>query len=92
MQLRNGAAQYGEQVKAAFDIYLPSLAHAFGYELSADRQLNSKFWLAFSQMIIYREPRSLDQMASVGLPRVPTSQTGNSSTNESASDKDDDSD
>jgi hypothetical protein len=60
MQLRNSAEQYGEQVNAAFDIYLPPLARAFAYELSADRRLNSKFWLAFSQMMIFREPRSLE--------------------------------
>jgi hypothetical protein len=77
IQLRNSAEQYGEQVKAAFDVYLPPLARAFGYELSADRELNSKFWVAFSQAMIFREPRSLDVMASVGLPRIPCLQAGN---------------
>jgi hypothetical protein len=41
-----------------------------GYELSADRKLNGKFWLAFSQMMIYRDPRSLDQMAFARLTRM----------------------
>jgi hypothetical protein len=88
IQLRDSAEQYGEQVKAAFDIYLPPLARAFGYELSADRKVNSKFWLAFSQMMIFREPRSLDAMASVGLPRIACLQTGTPAVDNSAAEAD----
>ena len=91
-QLRNCAQQFGEQVKAAFDVYLPPLALALGYELSADREKNTKFWLAFSQMMIYREPRSLDQMASAGLRRIPALQIESNSTPESVSDESNDPD
>jgi hypothetical protein len=69
-QARSSAEQFGEQVKAAFDLYLPVLAKSLGYSLSSDQQRNRSFWKAFSQMTVYHQPESLDAMALVGLIRV----------------------
>lgn len=67
---RNSAGQYGEQVKAAFDVYLPELARKLGYELSADPKKNRTFWVVFSQTMVYPDPSSLERLEAVGLKRI----------------------
>lgn len=73
---RNSAQQYGHQVKAAFDVYLPALATKLGYVLSPDVDKNRKFWSAFSEVMIYRDQGALTDMVEAGLKRVPVSGEG----------------
>jgi hypothetical protein len=70
VRARSSAQQFGEQVKAAFDVYLPGLAGKLGYTLSSDPEKNEKFWKAFSQVMVHRDPRALKDMLEVGLERV----------------------
>lgn len=64
---RSSAQQYGEHVKAAFDIYLPALANKLGYALSSDVGKNMEFWTAFSEIMIYRDARALTDVVGAGL-------------------------
>jgi hypothetical protein len=59
-QARVAAEQWGEWVKAAFDIYLPDLCKKLGYDLPPGRAEQQKFWLHLSQAFLYRHPDSLD--------------------------------
>lgn len=67
---RSSAEQYGEQVKAAFDMYLPELANKLGFKLSWDTEKNRAFWISFSQMMVYPSKKSLQRMIDVGLKRA----------------------
>jgi hypothetical protein len=70
---RSSVQQFGEQVKAAFDIYLPALATKLGYTLSSDTAKNRKFWEAFSQVMVHRDAGALEEMMDAGLERIPAS-------------------
>jgi hypothetical protein len=70
---RSSVQQFGEQVKAAFDIYLPALAAKLGYMLSSDTAKNRQFWKAFSQVMVYRDAGASDEMMKAGLERIPSS-------------------
>jgi hypothetical protein len=68
----SSAQQYGEHVKAAFDVYLPPLANKLGYVLSSDVDKNRKFWTAFSEIMIYRDRLALTDVVGAGLqPSLP---------------------
>ena len=73
MRAQSSVQQYGDQVKAAFDIYLPALATKLGYVLSSDVDQNKKFWRAFSRVMVYRKEEALKSMAKAGLKRAPGS-------------------
>src|ERR1043166_3041244 len=64
---RSSAARYGEQVKAAFDIYLPQLAQKLGFVLSQEVEKNRAFWQAYSRLMVYRDPDALEEMSAAGL-------------------------
>mgnify|MGYP006193474647 CR=1 FL=1 len=48
------AEQWGEWVKAAFDVFLPALCHKLGYKKPRTAEDERKFWLSFSQGTAYR--------------------------------------
>jgi len=73
---RSSVQQYGEQVKAAFDVYLPALATKLGYVLSSDVGNNRKFWSAFSEIMIYRDEAALTDIVGSGLNKAPVSGEG----------------
>jgi hypothetical protein len=85
---RSSAQQFGEQVKAAFDIYLPELAARLGFVLSSDTAKNRKFWEAFSQVMVHRDAGALKEMMAAGLERVSasTKETGSAETSAAAND------
>jgi hypothetical protein len=60
------AENYGEQVKAAFDIYLPKLANTLGFALPADADIIRAFWQCFGQMMVNPEQDSMDEMLRCG--------------------------
>jgi hypothetical protein len=45
--------EWGEQVKSAFDCYLPALAKQLGYAMPTDREARRKIWLTLSQQLLY---------------------------------------
>ena len=73
VRARSSVRQYGEQVKAAFDLYLPALANQLGYVLSSDMDKNRRFWKAFRGVMLFRDSKHLREMAQAGLERVPCS-------------------
>ena len=74
VRARSSVQEYGDQVKAAFDVYLPALAITLGYTLSSDVDKNRKFWSAFSEVMIYRDEAALRDMANSGLKTIPNSE------------------
>lgn len=73
---RSSAERYGDQVKAAYDVYLPELCSKLGYRLSAKPETNRTFWRAFSRAFVHRQPERISEMARAGLemigPKVPS--------------------
>jgi len=57
---------WGEMVKAAFDVFLPDLYKKLGAMPVESRQEEQKIWMAFSQAVLYRRPKLLP-------PRAPSS-------------------
>jgi hypothetical protein len=53
---KSAAVEWGELVKAAFDIYLPSLLAKLQFTFPATKDEEVKLWQEFSQAIIYRWP------------------------------------
>ena len=70
VQARASVLQYGEQIKAAFDVYLPVLAAKLGYRLSENPAKNRKFWQFFGQVMVHRDAGALDEMSQADLPRL----------------------
>lgn len=61
-QARIAAAQWGEWVKAAFDVFLPKLCTKLGYKRPLDIKAEREFWTKVSQAIVYRDPVSLEEL------------------------------
>ena len=61
-QARIAAAQWGEWVKAAFDVFLPELCTKLGYKRPLDIKAEREFWTKVSQAIVYRDPVSLEEL------------------------------
>ena len=56
---RNAASDWGEWVKAAFDVFLPELWARLGFLHPDKIEQEQQIWVGFSQAIIYRSPSSL---------------------------------
>ncbi|AIP31934.1 hypothetical protein DR64_112 [Paraburkholderia xenovorans LB400] len=52
----SSAAQWGDVVKSAFDLYLPALAHQLGYELPDTLDQRFKFWEAVAKQFQFFQP------------------------------------
>lgn len=50
------AASWGDQVKTAFDLYLPALAQQLGFRIPADPVEARHFWRAINEMCLYWRP------------------------------------
>ena len=50
------AVAWGDLIKSAFDLYLPSLARTLGYTLPNTQEKRREFWKEFSMMALYFEP------------------------------------
>ncbi len=58
-QANAAAADWGEWVKAAFDVYLPELCKKMGYSRPANRREELEFWDYLGDAMTYRNPDSL---------------------------------
>jgi hypothetical protein len=56
---RKAAEEWGEWVKASFDVFLPELHAKLGFSPPETMEQEQEFWKGFSQAIIYRFPSSL---------------------------------
>jgi hypothetical protein len=61
-QARIAAQQWGEWVKAAFDVYLPELCTKLGYKRPVDIKSEREFWKKVSEAIVYRDAISLEEL------------------------------
>jgi len=57
---RIAAQQWGEWVKAAFDVFLPALCQKMGYKKPSTIEAERKFWLSIGQGITFRYRGSLN--------------------------------
>jgi hypothetical protein len=57
---KSSAVQYGETIKAAFDVYLPELAKKIAPESIPPLADARPFWISYSQALIYRNVESME--------------------------------
>lgn len=84
------AVAWGDIVKSAFDLYLPSLAKQLGYQLPDTEPKRKAFWEAATSMFLYWTPldpalwpKSLD-----GAPRSETDKPGEQESKDEDDEKD----
>lgn len=63
-QARMAAEQWGEWVKAAFDVFLPDLCLKLGYKHPKNRETEHELWYTLSQAFVYRNAPSLGKLVS----------------------------
>lgn len=54
----NAARSWGRRVRAAFDLYLNSIAEKMGYEVPKNFDDRREFWVAVSQKVLYLESKA----------------------------------
>ena len=59
----NAAVEWGSTVKAATDVFLPTLQEKLGFDASSDVETAKKQWITFSQAITYRRPDVMPKRA-----------------------------
>jgi hypothetical protein len=74
-QARIAAQQWGEFIKAAFDVFLPALCSKLGYQRPASRESERALWHSLSQAMVYRHSPSLDKLEGLRNLRMCTSGT-----------------
>jgi len=58
---RSAAVEWGSQVKASYDVFLPKLLKELQFPFPENRDQEIDMWKRFSQAIIYRDPDLLPQ-------------------------------
>jgi hypothetical protein len=76
---RQEAVQWGEMVKASFDVFLPELRQKLGLGAPTSRKMERSMWTAYSQAILYRLPGSLPALQSPPRPIGAAGRTKSSS-------------
>jgi hypothetical protein len=62
VQARVAAEQWGEWVKAGFDIYLPLLCEKWGFVHPQNMEAERQLWQGLSRAIVFRNPSALDAL------------------------------
>jgi hypothetical protein len=86
-QARVAAQQWGEWVKASFDIYLPTLRSKWGFKRPDTFEAERNFWETLSRAITFRDAREMADLALLRKPEPPPSKE--KSTEEEADEKED---
>lgn len=60
---QEAAIQWGELIKASFDVFLPDLRKRLEFPPSRSKEQDQELWTKFSQAIVYRLPRSMPEGA-----------------------------
>lgn len=58
----SAAREWGDLIKAAFDMFSPKMREALGFDVPADRDEEKVQWTRFSQAIIYRLPERIPDL------------------------------
>jgi hypothetical protein len=87
----SSAIAWGEVVKSAFDLYLPALANAMGYELPQTAEDRRRFWEAAANQFQFHEPMQPDLWPTTAHPppsteRSSTNHTGDGGEKEATDD------
>jgi hypothetical protein len=70
MRATSAAREWGDFVKAAFDVYRFRLLESLGIDLPKSREEERKLWTKYSQAIIYRLPDSLPELKTTSKPKT----------------------
>lgn len=84
------ALEWGDLVKSAFDLYLPSLAKTLGYDLPPTKDRQLAFWEAVNGMFLLQTPLRPECWASAGEAPVGSEATGSKGKQQEASKNDGD--
>jgi hypothetical protein len=57
----NAAIEWGEVVKAAYDVFIPKLREAMQFKFAGSSAGERALWTGFSQAIIYRDPERIPE-------------------------------
>jgi hypothetical protein len=71
-QAKSVAAEWGDMVKAAFDVFLPALGNKMAFAPPSDREQERHLWGSFSDAVLYRRP-DLMPARTQALPTVAAS-------------------
>jgi hypothetical protein len=71
LRATSSAREWGEFVKAAFDVFIPKLRETLGIEEPKNREAEFAQWLKFSQALIYRLPDQLPELKKGKTPGLP---------------------
>ena len=56
---KSAAIEWGDMVRASYDVFLPDLCKKIGFPLPNTRKEERELWTKFSQAITYRSPLSM---------------------------------
>jgi hypothetical protein len=70
MALPQGAHQWGEIVKSAFDLYRHRLAKELGLDVPSAAEDERRMWRQVSRMMIFRSPSAIDQLDEFRRPKL----------------------
>jgi hypothetical protein len=79
------ATQWGELVKSAFDVFLPTLRSKLGFSTPATIADEQALWRSFSKAVLFRQPNNMPDRSA----HVATSQGAERDTSKSDEDDDD---
>lgn len=88
MQARSAVEQWGEWVKAGFDVYLPVLSEKMGFKRADSMESERQFWRKLSQGIVFRDAPSFDQLDSLRAPPFQPEEAGNAGKPEESEESD----
>ncbi|BDA75954.1 hypothetical protein CAL7716_101200 (plasmid) [Calothrix sp. PCC 7716] len=62
----SAALEWGNYIKASFDVFLPELYNKLGFNSALTRDEERENWTRFSQAIIYRHKKYIHNRSSSG--------------------------
>lgn len=71
------ALEWGEMVKASFDVFLPALYEKLGFLFPKNRDEERKLWHDFGQAVIYRTPDNFPTRVKKTANNFPEKETTN---------------
>jgi hypothetical protein len=72
---QGAAIEWGDYIKAAFDVFGPKLREALGFDLPKDRKEEINQWTSFSQAIVFRLPEHIPELKKQDTPTASKGRT-----------------
>jgi hypothetical protein len=65
MRATSAAREWGDLIKSAFDMFIPSMRESLGFNSPKNRDEEAEQWTKFSQAIIYRLPERIPELKKI---------------------------